>query len=66
MIPSFFKNLVLAPTPSASFEHAAAQFSAGYLYGVTSLDKREYILECFQPNDKLTENLDTMNQALKK
>ena len=66
MIPSFFKNLfVWSPAPSSSFDHAAAQFSAGYLYGITSLDKRDYILGCFQPNDKLTENLNYMNIALK-
>ena len=64
MITSFFKRLFLRAPDSAT--DAAAQFSAGYLYGTTSIDKREYILGCFQPNDALTDILNSMNGALKK
>ena len=45
-------------------EDAAAQFTAGYLYGVTAQDKRDYIVSCFANNTTLNETLDQMNKDL--
>ena len=34
--------------------YAPAQFTAGWYYGISGKDKRDKIVECFKPNDKLT------------
>ena len=34
--------------------YAPAQFTAGWYYGISGKDKREKIIECFKPDDKLT------------
>ena len=39
-------------------EDAAAQFSAGYLYGITSEDKRDYIVGCFKNDAELNNTID--------
>ena len=34
--------------------YAPAQFTAGSYYGISTKDKRDKIVECFKPNDRLT------------
>ena len=36
---------------------APAQFSAGWLYGLSGWDKRDTILSCYKPNEELTNTL---------
>ena len=38
---------------------AAAQFTAGYLYGITAKDKRDYIVGCFKNDSDLNNTMDT-------
>ena len=35
-------------------QYAPAQFTAGWYYGISGKDKRDEIVECYKPNDKLT------------
>ena len=51
-------SALIKPLITTLSEDAAAQFSAGYLYGVTSKDKRDYIVGCFNNNDELNEKID--------
>ena len=53
MLSALLKQQALAVS-----DDAAAQFSAGYLYGVTAQDKRDYILGCFANDATLNEMLD--------
>ena len=49
---------------SSISEDAAAQFVAGYFYGVTTQDKRDYIVGCFANNATLNETLDRLNDEI--
>ena len=52
MLPSILKYTFVKS------EDAAAQFSAGYLYGILNKDKRDYIVDCFKNNDDLNATID--------
>ena len=45
---------------------AAAQFTAGYLYGITSKDERDYIVKCFNNDAELNNIIDTAMADQKK
>ena len=45
---------VRSQTKSDRDPYAPAQFTAGWYYGIAGKDKRDKIVECFKPNDKLT------------
>ena len=48
----------LTQTTDASRDPLApAQFSAGWLYGLSGWDKRDTILSCYKPDEKLTNTL---------
>jgi hypothetical protein len=38
---------------------AAAEFTAGYLFGITYEEKKDYILQCFKNNADLNNIIDT-------
>ena len=50
-------HLVQSSLTAVSMD-AAAQFSAGYLYGITSKDKRDYIVDCFKNDASLNATID--------
>ena len=45
---------------------AAAQFSAGYLYGITSKDERDYMVGCFMTDADLNDAIDQAMADYKK
>ena len=60
--PSFLKS---APVAGISLD-AAAQFTAGYLYGITAKDERDYIVKCFKNDVELNNIIDTAMADQKK
>ena len=45
---------------------AASRFTAGYLYGITSLDKTEYIVKCFKDDADLNNIMDAAMGDMKR
>ena len=60
MINQIFLDNAPEPTPELLTnrdDQAPAQFIAGWYYGLTTHDKREKVLDCFEQNPHLTNNL---------
>jgi len=61
LAPAYAPEPEPTPTPEDSTEDrdatAPAQFVAGWYYGVIGDDKRDYIIDCYQMNDDLTNAL---------
>ena len=47
----------LTPSKDSDEDLAPAQFVAGWLYGITNDDKRDYIMSCYKSDSNLTSTL---------
>ena len=57
MLSELIQANLIQTTGEARHLLAPAQFSAGWLYGLSGLEERDTILDCYEPSEKLTNTL---------